>query len=136
MRQTILLLVLVLAAGLAGCGKQHGDLLESFPLPRLSEATLVAGDEVHLAWSLTDTAGVDQYKIYVGLYVYGAETVAVFDSTTAMEYDYIDANLSQIDPDLCAVGACDSVYKYTYFQISAVRGGVEGVAGPRLFPHW
>jgi hypothetical protein len=136
MRQTILLLVLVLALGFTGCGKQHGDLLTSFPLPLLDEATLIAGDEVHLAWSLADTVGVERYKIYVGLYVYGAEAAAVFDSTTAMEFDYVDANLSQVDPDLCAVGACDSVYKYTYFQISAVRGGVEGAPGPRQFPRW
>ena len=139
MRQSGLLLILILLTALIGC-TQHEDWVGDFPLPVLGQAQLhgANADSVHLTWTATDPGGVEQYMVYVGLHVdLGFATwdsLALADSTTATEFQYHDTALPAIDEDLCeSVGMCDSLYKYTYFRISAVRGGAEGAAGPRRF---
>ena len=140
MRRTSLALFAFALAGLAlgACTKEHDALLGSFPLPVISEARLVDPQSVQLEWSVADAAGVDEYRVYVGIYANLGfavlDSMAFFEAAPTTRYLYVDPGLSYVDEDLCdQVGLCDSLYTYTYFRVSAVRGGSEGVPGPRVF---
>jgi len=140
MRQRIPILLLVAAAllaGLAGCGKEHGALLESdFPAPLVTRAQLTAPDTVALAWEMAASETVEQWMIYVGLATYVAgygyvDTLSLADSTEVMGYDYWDTALTWEDE---ALG--DSLYKFTFFRVAPVVNGVEEMWSPRAFPSW
>ncbi len=134
-------LFVALALALGACSKEHGELVGDFPLPRIESARLADAQSVQLEWNVPDAAGVEEYRVYVGLYAnlgYAVlDTMALEGSTTETSYLYIDPGLAFVDSALCATAfLCDSLYKYSYFRVSAVRGGVEGVPGPKIFPSW
>lgn len=135
----ILFALFVLLAG--ACSKEHGELLNGFPLPRISEARLTGPESVQLRWSVQDAASVEEYRLYVGIYAnlgYAAlDTMTLAAATDADSYVYVDTALDSISEEYCdQAQLCDSLYRYTYFRVSAVRGGFEGVPGPRVFPGW
>ena len=139
-----LLILLVLALG--ACSNEHGELLDAFPLPRIDEARLTGPESVNLSWNIPDAGGVEEYRVYVGIYANlgytvldQMEEVAV---TTDPSYLYTDPLLDELNYEIDGLFLCDdfllcdSLYTYTYFRVSAVRGGEEGVPGPRTFASW
>ena len=138
---TVPALFAVLALTLGACSKEHGELIGDFPLPQVQSAQLADAQSVQLEWDVPDADGVDEYRIYVGIYAnlgYAElDTMALHGSTTETSYLYVDPGLAHVDEALCESALlCDSLYKYSYFRVSAVRGGSEGVPGPRAFPSW
>ncbi len=141
MSPRMLLLALAFTASLlalGSCSKEHEELLADFPLPVITSAQRVGTESVQLEWRVADAAGVDEYRLYVGLYANLGFTELDVDSlytaTAATSYLYEDPGLAYIDEDLCAeIGLCDTLYTYAYFRVSAVRAGAEGLRGPRAF---
>ncbi len=139
-----LLIMLVLALG--ACSNDHGELLDAFPLPQLDAAQMTGPESVALSWNLPDAGSVEEYRVYVGIYANLGYTelddMREVDVTTEPNYLYSDPLLDEVNYEIDGIfmcddlGLCDSLYKYTYFRISAVRGGVEGVPGPRVFAGW
>lgn len=132
------LMLMLLALALGSCTKEHEELVGGFPLPRITTAQRVDPESVQLEWSVEDAAGVDEYRVYVGLYAnigYAVlDSMAFWQATDQPELLYEDPGLAYVDSSLCEqAGLCDSLYAYTYFRVSAVRGGSEGVPGPRAF---
>jgi len=139
MKPRLLIAGLVLVAlALGSCSKEHEELVGGFPLPRITTAQRVDAESVQLEWSVEDAAAVDEYRVYVGLYAnlgYAVlDSMAFWQATDQPELLYEDPGLAYVDSALCEqAGLCDSLYAYTYFRVSAVRAGSEGVAGPRAF---
>lgn len=139
-------LLMLLALLLGACSNEHGELLADFPLPTIDEARLTGPESVTLNWSVPDAAGVEEYRVYVGVYANLGYTVLdemeQVDVTSEPSYLYTDPLLDEVNYEidglfLCDdLGLCDSLFKYTYFRVSAVRAGEEGVPGPRIFPGW
>ena len=145
MRTLALFLIMALLLGAASCSKEHGELLDSFAaIPELTEARLggANADSVYLSWTYPHAADVDEYRIYVGIYInfgYAEFDELIFTglATTDTSFVYYDEYLPYEDEELCEqFGLCDSIYKYTYFRISAMVGGEEGKLGWRFFPGW
>lgn len=153
MRRSLITLGAFLTLGLllGACSKEHGELLSSFPLPLISEAKLASAESVQLTWSVDDPIGVEEYRIYAGIYANlgfsELDTMSLAGTATGTSYLFEDEDLDEVNPwigndgendiYLCDdFGLCDSLYRYTYFRVSAVRGGLEGQPGPRVFPSW
>jgi hypothetical protein len=143
---TIGVLLIALSAVLGACSNEHGELLDAFPLPTIHEARMTGPESVTLNWDLPDAGSVEEYRVYVGVYANLGYTeldemqeVAV---TTEPSYLYSDPLLDEVNYEIDGLfmcddlGLCDSLFKYTYFRVSAVRGGAEGVPGPRIFAGW
>ena len=124
-----------------GCAKEHGELIDSFPLPIVNQARLFGAelDSVHVTWSVHSPEQVDSYNVYFGLYLtiggYPIEPEALLAGTVDVpEFFYNDDLLSSVDDELCSnYGYCDSLYKISYFMVSTVTEGVEEAPGPRRF---
>jgi hypothetical protein len=94
---------------------------------------------VHLTWSYVDHATVDEYRVYVGLYIdfgYGVFDTLVLEGTTAdREFFYDDPGLALESEEICeALDLCDPLYTYTQFRVTAVNNGLESVASEKAFP--
>lgn len=123
---------------LGSCSKEHDELLSRFPLPMITGAQRVDAESVQLDWTVEDAADVEEYRLYVGLYANLGfavlDSMAFYASTASTSFLYEDPGLAYVDEELCEeAGLCDSLYAYTYFRVSAVRDGEEGVPGPRAF---
>ncbi len=148
MRRTQMLgtLFALLALALGACSNEHGELLDAFPLPMIESAQMTGPEAVTVSWDLPDPGGVEEYRVYVGVYANLGYTVLDDMQQTAITtepgYLYTDPLLDEVNYEIDGIfmcddlGLCDSLYKYTYFRVSAVRGGVEGVPGPRVFAAW
>ena len=143
MSRRMLLLALAFTAltlVLGSCSKEHEDVLAVLeaPVPRITSAQRMDTESVQLEWTVADAAGVDEYRLYVGLYANLGFTELDVDSlyttTTETSYLYEDPGLAYVDADLCEqAGLCDTLYTYAYFCVSAVRGGNESLLSPPAF---
>ncbi|MBM4119066.1 hypothetical protein FJ251_15290 [bacterium] len=143
MSRRMLLLALALAGLtllLGSCSKEHEDLLTVLegPVPKITLAQRLDPESVQLEWTVPNAGGVDEYRLYVGLYVnlgYAVlDSMAFWQATSEPELLYEDPGLAYVDPVLCEqAGLCDSLYVYTYFCVSAVRGGEESLLSPPAF---
>ena len=130
--------LVLLAAILGACTQENDPLGERFPLPVITEARQVDSQTVQLAWNAPNPEGVDEFRLYVGLYANLGFTVLDVDSlyttTSETSYTYVDPGLAFVDSGLCEqAGLCDTLAAYAYFRVSAVRAGVESDPGPRAF---
>ena len=52
-----------------------------------------------------------------------------------MDYVYTNENLAEPDPTLCdELSVCEPVYEFSYFRVSAVIDGAEGIGSAMGFP--
>ena len=141
MSQRMILLALAFAAltvALGSCSKEHEELFGGEGPPRITSAQRMGTESVQLEWTAPDAAGVDEYRLYVGLYVnlgYAVlDTMAFYEATAASDFLYEDPGLATVDADLCEqFGICDTLYTFAYFCVSATRDGSEGPLSPPAF---
>ena len=139
MRILALSFLAALCLMLGSCSKEHGDLIDTLPVnPEITSLTFhgVPVDSVALAWDYADDDAVDEYRIYMGMYISlggGIDDTLCLGSTSARSFGYKDAGLGVEDEDFCDFGLCDPAYTYTYFRVSAVINGVEGTPGWREY---
>ncbi len=141
MRKLILLFAISLLVGLFGCSKRHNDLTFQIPItPIITSADLSPSeDSVHLVWDFEDHDLVDEYRVYVGIYLtFGQsvyDTVTLAQITPDRDAHYDDPGLALMNEQVCELlNLCGPTHEITQFRVTAVIDGVEGVASERVFP--